>query len=75
MSDGKIELERVRTCYNCKHCEWEVFLPTIKVRCDLKIPKVDVDTYCELYEVKTKSGWKDRWSYSVQYCGQPYEDI
>jgi len=75
MSDGKIGLERVKTCWNCKHCTWEVWLPTIKVHCDMKMPKVAPDTYCIMHELKDKSNWKDKWPYTVQHPGTPYEDI
>ena len=73
--DGTIELDRVRTCWNCKHCTWEVWLPAIKVHCALKIPKVRPDTVCELHKTTRKSNWKDTWKYTVQHAGHPYEDL
>lgn len=71
----EIDLIQVRTCWNCKHCEWEVWLPTIKVRCKKKVPEAAPDIYCELHETKDKPNWKDSWPYSIQKLGEPYENI
>lgn len=72
---NEIDLKTVMTCWNCKHCEWEVWLPTIKVRCKKKVPKAAPDKYCELYEHDGKANWKDTWKWSVQHQGHPYEDL
>lgn len=71
-------MKQVKTCMNCKHGEWEVWLPHIKVWCYItgkRCGGISFDTVCEKHECSKKTTWKDKWPYSVQMIGEPYEDI